>query len=164
MSASVCSKCQSPKEGQCRPCKKAWYEKNKERLRKAKAAAYEANKERHREERARYYQANKEKIKAKVAAYAKENGDKVRGYQLEKTYGVSLEVFEQMNAQQGGLCKICGGPPTENRKNLSVDHDHLTGRVRGLLCLRCNVLLGFAMESVDLLDKAKAYLEANHGK
>lgn len=51
-------------------------------------------------------------------------------------YGISLEQYEAMARQQGGVCKLCGHPPKKRR--LYVDHDHRTKRVRGLLCFRCN--------------------------
>jgi hypothetical protein len=65
-------------------------------------------------------------------------------------------------ALQRGLCAICGRPPTTTRRNLSPvldrDHDHKTGYVRGLLCRRCNILVGW-LESTDptVLRKALDY-------
>lgn len=50
--------------------------------------------------------------------------------------GVTVEDYDRMLADQGGVCAICGNPPKVRR--LDTDHDHRTGRVRGLLCHRCN--------------------------
>lgn len=53
-----------------------------------------------------------------------------------KQLGVSVKDYDRMLAAQGGGCAICGNPPKTRR--LDVDHDHRTGKVRGLLCHRCN--------------------------
>ena len=83
---------------------------------------------------------------------------------LRSQYGMTLEAFREMEAVQGGVCAICGQPPTGRRgKRLFVDHDHETKKVRGLLCLRCNLVLGHAKDSTDVLNKAVAYLEADRG-
>jgi hypothetical protein len=55
-------------------------------------------------------------------------------------YGITVAEYEQMLAHQGGVCYLCSNPP--KTKRLSVDHDHKTGAVRGLLCYRCNLRLG----------------------
>jgi hypothetical protein len=51
-------------------------------------------------------------------------------------YGLTPAGYDELLASQGGVCAICGRPRGKNR--LAVDHDHVTGRVRGLLCIRCN--------------------------
>jgi hypothetical protein len=66
---------------------------------------------------------------------------KQRDKTLQRKYGITLEVFEQMLREQGGVCAICGG--TEGAKTLNIDHSHQHGAVRGLLCTACNVAVGF---------------------
>ena len=79
-------------------------------------------------------------------------------------YGMSLEDYEQLLADQGGVCKICGGN-RQPQKALGVDHDHTTGAVRGLLCGKCNSALGFMEDSVEWLQNLINHLkEANSGK
>src|SRR5882672_6633830 len=80
-----------------------------------------------------------------------------KDYVLRATYGITLEQYNQILADQGGVCAICGGPP--KKRDLEVDHDHATGRVRGLLCHGCNVGIGFLCDSADLALRAAAYLE-----
>jgi hypothetical protein len=63
---------------------------------------------------------------------------------------------------QGGQCAICREPPNP-KISLHVDHDHRTGRVRGLLCFTCNNGLGQLQDSPVLLRKAAAYVEAGRG-
>ena len=64
---------------------------------------------------------------------------------------------------QGGLCAICDQPETATRdgkvKWLAVDHDHVTGELRDLLCQRCNVMIGHCADNPEVLRAAAAYLE-----
>ena len=79
-----------------------------------------------------------------------------RNRYLKYKYGISADRYEDILAFQHGSCAICQRPPKKRR--LSVDHDHKTKRVRGLLCYRCNYGLGF-FKSPDLLRRAADYLE-----
>lgn len=86
-----------------------------------------------------------------------------RGYNTERwlknNYGLTWDEFDLIFATQDGRCAICGGKPRKYR--LSVDHDHKTGEIRGLLCSRCNhKLLGSANDDPARLRKAADYLEA----
>ena len=72
-------------------------------------------------------------------------------------YGITLSDFERMNAEQFGLCKICKSPPT--RRYLSVDHDHITGKVRGLVCQDCNIGLSKFKDNPNMMDRAIKYLK-----
>jgi hypothetical protein len=88
-----------------------------------------------------------------------------RNAQYLKKYGITLEQFEKMSEQQNHLCLICKKPETHTRRKdgkcfLHVDHCHLTGKVRGLLCLNCNVGLGKFSDSREMLLMAVAYLES----
>ena len=89
-----------------------------------------------------------------------------RCYIRLKEYGVSLEDYARMLNEQGGVCAICGQPETAkdrigNPKDLGVDHDHATGKVRGLLCARCNTALGLLGDNAMLASQAAQYLAAN---
>lgn len=86
---------------------------------------------------------------------------KWRQYHLRdalKTFSITGDEFKRMYDSQDGLCKICLGPPI-GKTRLSIDHDHVTGKVRGLLCDRCNVGLAQFKEDVKLLLRAADYLE-----
>lgn len=84
---------------------------------------------------------------------------------LRKQFDMSLEDYEAMLAGQGGVCAICRQEETwvNSRKGsigaLAVDHDHSTGKVRGLLCNSCNVLIALSGERTEVLRAAIAYLE-----
>jgi hypothetical protein len=82
-----------------------------------------------------------------------------RKHRLRCIYGISLEEYDAMLDRQGGVCAICKRKPDEG-KALFVDHCHVTGRVRGLLCGKCNSVLAFGNDDPDILRAAIAYLQA----
>lgn len=83
----------------------------------------------------------------------------MKNFDLRRKYGIGIEQFNQMFADQNGRCAICGRHQTEFAKGLAVDHNHSTGAVRSLLCPNCNHGLGCFREDGVLLKKAIAYLE-----
>lgn len=91
------------------------------------------------------------------------NPDYYRDIKLRHLYGVSYEIYEQMLADQGGVCAICESEETYtvngSVRMLSVDHDHVSGAVRGLLCQTCNAAIGFFGDRPELLMRAAEYLE-----
>jgi hypothetical protein len=76
----------------------------------------------------------------------------------KRKYGLSLEQYEEMLRLQGGTCALCGRPPKTYR--LNVDHDHITGRVRGLLCYRCNAFV-VAKNTSETASKLVEYLRSD---
>lgn len=76
----------------------------------------------------------------------------------ERRLGVTHDEFLALLAAQDGVCAICGNGNDRGRQ-LSIDHDHATGAVRGLLCDRCNPMLGYARDSIAILRAAIAYLK-----
>lgn len=82
-----------------------------------------------------------------------------------KVYGLTPGCYDALIAKQGGVCAICGRDEpnahgrTGKKFQLSVDHCHDTGRVRGLLCQNCNRAIGLLGDNVELLRKAIDYLE-----
>jgi hypothetical protein len=86
-----------------------------------------------------------------------ETKTKERDAYLRRTYGLTAAEFEELLASQGGGCAICGRAPGEGRK-FDVDHDHVTGRVRRILCRPCNHALGLFKEDPQLLLAAADYL------
>jgi len=82
-----------------------------------------------------------------------------RDAHLRRTFGITEAEFDAMLAVQGGSCAVCGVEQTTDGRAFRVDHDHSTGRVRGLLCHSCNVALGLLKDDVAVLAQAIAYLE-----
>lgn len=79
---------------------------------------------------------------------------------------MSTNAYESMTLAQNNKCIICNKSPEEaagyrQKKRLSVDHDHTTGIVRGLLCNNCNLMVGYAQDDPEILRKAIAYLESH---
>ncbi len=93
----------------------------------------------------------------------------IRQHCFMKRYGITLLEYEEMLEMQGGVCAVCGEAETVTTKLggarlLSVDHCHETGRIRGLLCLRCNAVLGM-LEKIERLNPAlRARLDSYLGR
>lgn len=86
-----------------------------------------------------------------------------RAHILRSRYGLTVERYEAMLAAQGGVCAICEQAETILNRNgvqqcLGVDHDHITGEVRGLLCFKCNSALGAFGDDTRRLVRAAEYL------
>jgi Autographiviridae endonuclease VII len=104
----------------------------------------------------------------KMAAYNKARWASDEGYnaQLKRQYNITLDIYNNMLAAQGGVCAICGG---HCNKRMSVDHDHrcCPGKkscgkcIRGLLCSRCNHGIGLLGDSAERLLTASRYVEQN---
>lgn len=116
-------------------------------------------------ERVKNYNPDKQKI------YNDSRKEYSRQYQDNKMYwikkyGITPEQYWKMYEQQNGLCKTCGNPETSVRSNgqiklLSIDHCHRTGKIRGLLCQKCNSALGLVLENVKTLINMIDYIEEN---
>lgn len=123
-------------------------------------AWYRANKGRARETKRRYYEANRERVNERQREYKASRPRQYKAYRL-KSFGLTIDDFERMLAEQDGVCAGCLHPPTgEDRQNavLHVDHCHETGRVRGLLCGRCNTGLGLLRDDPETLHRLAAYV------
>lgn len=105
--------------------------------------------------------------KARIAAklYIERNPDKrkesSKRANLKARYGISFETYTSMLMTQSGQCAGCGSPPKIGRA-LNVDHDHSTGKIRGLLCDGCNLAIGIVKDSSSLLLRLAQYLD-QHG-
>jgi hypothetical protein len=91
--------------------------------------------------------------------YRKNYPAKIRNSNLKCHFGITLEQYNELFIIQKGCCSICGRHQSEFKRILGVDHDHETGRVRGLLCHSCNVVLGLIHDNPDILRSALDYLE-----
>lgn len=96
--------------------------------------------------------------------YRKRNFDLHRGWDLKKDFGITVDVYQTLFDEQGGVCAICARPETATRggrvKWMAVDHCHDTGVIRGLLCSACNVAIGAFDDDIERLERAIAYLKA----
>jgi hypothetical protein len=126
-------------------------------------------------EKRRLYQSkwrevNREKYNEWARVYHHKNKTKWdsrrRWWVIKSKYHITEEDYQKMFEAQNGVCKICGNPPYEHAKNkmskvLHIDHDHVTGKIRGLLCSRCNGALGWYEKCSE---EIKSYLNENNGK
>lgn len=103
-------------------------------------------------------------MSAYKAQWKKENPEAHKAYLLRRVYGISLEQYRDMFNRQEGVCAICKKPEQTVDKrtgflyDLAVDHCHVTGRVRGLLCQFCNRGLGNFRDNEESLRAAATYL------
>jgi hypothetical protein len=105
--------------------------------------------------------------KEESSRYQKENPLKVRQWgwrkHVKKKYNMTQDDYDQMFLNQNGVCAICGKEETHRNRsgevgNLAVDHDHKSGKIRGLLCFSCNTGIGKFGDDPDRLQNAAKYL------
>jgi len=95
---------------------------------------------------------------------------KRREQKMYYKYGITVRQYEEMLEKQNHVCAICGNSETRisnqtsNIQRLSVDHCHTTGKVRGLLCNRCNTAIGRFEDNEGFLENAINYLNSNKGE
>lgn len=94
--------------------------------------------------------------------YRRNNPERFKNEILRRTFGITLDEYRKILEKQKGVCAICGKPETSTFKgklrHLSVDHNHETGQVRGLLCNDCNAAIGFFKDDIEILANAIKYL------
>ncbi len=104
-----------------------------------------------------YEHKNITKVRKRQAIYRGKNKMGVRKRNYKYLYGITVEQVEEMRKKQNGLCAIC-----KVRLATNIDHDHLTGQFRGILCGTCNRGLGIFYDNPTILASAIEYLE-KHG-
>ncbi len=172
----------------CKKCINDYYLKNLEK-RRAYSKEYEATKrirpKNHYEEVVRpksreWRRRNADKVNERVAKdrelnpekyreydrkWRRENIDLVRDRDVLKKFEIDYESYKLMFEQQGHVCAICKNPETRKSRTpgnvcrLAIDHCHSTNKIRGLLCHACNIILGKAKDSIEILESAIAYLK-----
>lgn len=108
---------------------------------------------------------NREQKRKHSLSYARRNPEKLKNRSLLNKYGITLDDFKAMKEKQNNICIGCRKPETaihnitKQVRELAVDHCHTTGKVRGLLCSRCNIILGLSSESCETLKNLIDYLK-----
>ena len=101
----------------------------------------------------------------KACSDIRTTGDKNRkreydkNYYRKKNYGISFSQYEEMVAAQNGVCAICKRECNRYGK-LSIDHSHISGKIRGLLCHKCNNAIGLFGEDITIMQSAIDYLKS----
>lgn len=103
----------------------------------------------------------KTEYKKKYNEYPVNSKEYLRNVFLKRKYNITLKLYNQMLIEQDNKCAICARHSDELPKSLDVDHDHITGKVRGLLCGKCNMGIGYFQDNINLINKASAYIK-NH--
>ena len=125
-----------------------YYSRNKERIKEyARTVEYKNKKNAARKKR--------RAVNGKTPNEEKSN----REYHLKKTYNITLEEYDTLFLKQNGQCAICKKNQCDIKRRLSVDHSHLNGRVRGLLCYTCNTGIGYFKEDISCILEAIKYLQ-----
>ena len=93
----------------------------------------------------------------------RENKDGFTDRRLRRSFGITLADYNAMLSEQDRACAICGGT-SWNERLPCVDHDHKSGKVRGLLCNACNLAIGYFNDNPDTLSRAVEYLSRFHKK
>lgn len=145
--------------------------------------SHKKHRKQHLLQRKKFRQENPEKIKAQKQKYREENQEKEnkriqkwinnnrerhdqnkKDWFMKTKYGITLNEYLQMLESQNHLCAICNNPETRKDRTgkvheLVIDHDHITNKVRGLLCSKCNSGIGMLKDNISILDKAILYLK-----
>jgi hypothetical protein len=171
METKTCSKCglEKPLEEfytQRKCCKSCWsilrktYYSQKREEAKQWRNSYHIK---HRESENKYghdwYARNKLKAKITSAKWYFDNLDKAKANHLRNKFGITVEEYNKLLLEQDGKCAICGKSQAEFNRSFCVDHDHNTGKVRGLLCDNCNKALGCFYDDINIIKAAYNYIE-----
>ena len=146
-------------QSKCKDCAKDWSEQNRERRKIQNKERYLKNKPLI-NAMGKIWRENNFGYSTKCVRKWRENNPGVtRDLQLKRDFGISLDEYKQILEKQKGVCAICRGRNKCNENiSLAVDHNHITGKIRGLLCLKCNLGIGAFKDNIDLLEKAYSYL------
>jgi hypothetical protein len=142
---------------------KKWRKENKDKANAHARKSRMKNQSKIRESRKKWAEKNKEKLAQKNKIKYQQTKDMVRDQQLKRHFGISKADYDRMLKLQNGLCAICGSSNTGHKnKSFATDHDHKTGKIRGLLCRGCNVGIGNLQDDPVLLLKAANYILTSH--
>lgn len=155
------------KRAQCKACHRlqvtSYRDSDPARTRKRAKAYYRKNKVALNAYSRSYREDNRESIKEQKKGYFRDNKTAFRERALRQKYGMTLDDYDGMLAEQGGCCAICGADNsrTKNSEYFAVDHCHKTGKVRALLCHPCNGGIGLLQDDPAVLEAAIAYLRSH---
>jgi hypothetical protein len=123
----------------------------------------EDNPEKREAQKKRHYLKNKDRIDQKAKDWYSNNKERYYGNAILRKYGITLDEYNALRQEQDYKCAICGDHENEVGKKMFVDHNHDTGKIRKLLCTKCNVGIGMLKDSAEVLLKAAQYLQEHNG-
>jgi len=143
----------------CGRCKKEFAPRNK-RFRNCSPECSEAL---NKHAQVKWRKKSKGHLKAKNHKYNALNATRIKRNRYRVRYGITPESAQAMLGAQGYRCAICGKPlefgGSKGRSAPTIDHCHVTKRVRGILCTPCNLLLGYSKDDTAVLEAAILYLK-----
>lgn len=148
----------------CKSCIKIYQNKTKKHLKDYYKKYYEQNKKKLVQKYKKYYIKNRTKLLKQSKNYHLSHKNKYKNNRLLKNFGISLKEYKRLLKNQKSVCAICGKKEINlgfhgKIKNLSVDHDHNSKVIRGLLCDNCNHGIGCFKDNIKIMKKAIKYLE-----
>ena len=156
--AGLCRECKKPSiTTSCEDCKLVRKEKRLERIRNKQCVSCTKPNENGKDQCDEC--CSKENARCKESLKTPDKYRRWKSSQLKHLYGITIEEYEEILAEQNYKCEICQQPIGCENKRPYVDHDHETGALRGLLCQNCNSVLGLAHDSTEVLRRAAEYIE-----
>lgn len=139
------------------------YQRNhRDKIIKKSRNYYAKNRERLLAKHKIWHEAHKEERREKLIAWRKRPEVRLhqKNYDFKHKYGITVLEYDELVKKQEGKCALCGKIPRKLKKiGLHVDHDHRTGKVRGLLCSKCNTSIGALGDTGEGLIKAAMYVD-----
>lgn len=140
-----------------------WYSRNKEKARQQAKDSYHRRKIEVNEKRKLARIAEPDKYRQKARDYYKKNPTtaKVQSWKQAGIKDMTIERYNLLLVEQNYCCAVCNIPQEELSRKLDVDHDHYTGKVRGLLCPNCNQALGRLKNNPNIITNLLNYVRKN---
>lgn len=135
-------------------------------IKDAKLKYWKTSYQKHKEEKKSYarlyYKAHKQQMIAYKKKWRDKNPLKVKKHKLSWLKEITVELYYDIFNNQNGKCAICGIARTELSRDMCIDHNHATNKLRGLLCSNCNFMLGYGKESIEVFKNAIKYLKKHN--
>lgn len=153
------------REAKCKECRNARWREYRSTAKGREATRRHNSTSAKKAVRAKYARTEKRKKSSRKYEKTTKGQINVRKYTLKRKYQMTLQQYQCMFSAQGGACAICGergtGTNGPGRHPLCVDHDHSTNKIRGLLCGRCNRMIGLAKDRIEILFSAMGYIQTH---
>jgi len=135
-----------------------WRNRNPNKIRKQNQSWRTKHNDYDKERKQKWYLENKERVRKQGKKWYQNNNSHAMDRNLQKAYGITLAQYNELLQKQNACCAICARPSDKMKKRLGVDHNHETGKIRGLLCFDCNYGLGYFKDNSSFLSRAISYL------
>lgn len=155
----ICKSCKNPGHNNGRGLCSSCYKKEWRKLNPDKAKQHNKTWREKTLNRARiYYKENRETLLKNSKKWREANKHKIKNKYLKYQYGITTEQYDQILDDQNCCCKLCGSSPI---KYPVVEHCHKTGRIRGIVCQKCNMAIAAVENNQHLLNKILEYIETD---